>query len=187
VTEVVPGVALPNPETVVKDTASDVVHFVTVLAEWLVPVIALVIGLFIGPLIFNGMSIAAALYTLGVTSTNTTSGGTTAILIGSLAGSGIIGIAGGSLWKYQEGKSGWSAWISRAFAGFTIGWALGILIQGLNIYFVTGAGFPNPLPWIDAGIWNLQKQLKAGAVGSATGTTTTTFSATGGQGATGLS
>jgi hypothetical protein len=158
--------AAPTPaavEHVVEDTVDDVVRFVTVLAEWLVPTVAIIIGLFVGPLIFNGASISAALWQLGLQSQNTTTNGANSYLIGTTAAAGIVGVAALSLWKYQEGRKGASAWISRAFAGFTIGWSLGILIGGLNAYFVTGNTAPATVPWLDQGILNLQSTLTKGA------------------------
>lgn len=142
----------PDVKQVVTRTADDVLHFVEVLCEWLVPFIGIVLGLFIGPKIFTGNAIGDALWNLGIQSGGT-SGASNASLIGTLAGAGIVGIAAGSLWTYQEGRKGWQGLVSRAIAGFTIGWALGILVIGLNAYFITGSTGQGTLDgWLDSAI-----------------------------------
>jgi hypothetical protein len=128
----------PNPKELVTKTTDDVVHFVSVLCEWLVPLVGGIIGLFLGPRIFSGTSIGDALWTNGFQSVNSSTQGSNAALVGYLVGSAVVGTAAASLWSYQEGRKGWASLISRAVAGFTIGWAIGILIGGLNAYFITG-------------------------------------------------
>lgn len=150
---------LPSPagapaavEGVVRTTSQDVLHFVEVLCEWLVPLIGLILGLFIGPKIFSGNAVGDALWNLGIQSVGAT-GGANVALAGTLVGAGIVGVAAGSLWHYQEGRKGWTGLISRAFAGFAIGWALGILVVGLNAYFVTGNTTDAALNgWLDGAI-----------------------------------
>ncbi|MCI4332057.1 MAG: hypothetical protein L3K19_09490 [Thermoplasmata archaeon] len=140
----------PDVKAVVTKTADDVLHFVEVLCEWLVPLIGIILGLFIGPRIFSGQAVTDALWNLGIQSAGP-SGGYNASLIGSLAAAGVVGVAAGSLWNYQEGRKGWVGLISRALSGFTIGWALGALLVGLNVYFVTGSTARTP-GWLDNAI-----------------------------------
>lgn len=154
----------PAAAPIIKNTANDLLHFVEVLAEWLVPLTLAIIGLFLGPKIFNGSAIANALWGAGFQSKNAATQGANAALIGTLLGAGVIGVASGSLWSYQEGRGGWQGLISRGIAGFTIGWALGILVQGLNAYFVTGATGSGANPsYLDNFIIQLQTQAQAAA------------------------
>lgn len=168
---------VPDVKAIVTNTADDVVHFVEILAEWLVPVIGIVLGMFLGPKIFSGTTIGDALWVQGYRASNPTTGGANAFLIGTLAGAGIVGVAAGSLWHYQASRKGWGAIVARILGGFTIGWAIGILIGALNAYFVTGQTTSAQTfnSWLD-------NAISAWAIPLALGTTSgTTQSTTGTQ------
>jgi hypothetical protein len=155
----------PNVKETVTKTADDVLHFVEVLCEWLVPLIGVILGLFIGPKIFTGQALADALWNLGIQSSGP-SGAYNVGLIGLLGGAGIVGVAAGSLWSYQEGRKGWQGLISRAIAGFTVGWSLGILLIGLNAYIVTG-NTARQAGWLDNAINSFALKAAASAATAA--------------------
>ncbi len=142
-------------------TVSGLEHFFTVLFDVLVPVVAAIIGLVVGPLIFTGQCIADGIW--GATGNGANLSGPTVFAIGHLVGGGVVAVAASSLWTWQDGKSGLAGWVARAGAGFAIGWAVGIFIQ-LSIGLTTSStGSSGNGGILDSWVDTISAKIQAGA------------------------
>ena len=138
-------------------TVNEVEHFLTVLFDIFIPLLALILGICAGPWIFTGQCITDGLANVGLSGKYQSAG----FLLGHLAGGGLLTVGGWSVWKYSEGKSSYAFYLSRFGAGFLLGWGIADMLMGVYGYLTEQTtGGAVKYGWLDGAFDNAAAGLQ---------------------------